>query len=68
MWDQSNRARMVTLRLRPLPTDSTADHMAVVDAIRRHDTAGAREIHQAHRRRGMETLLGVLETYRLNHL
>lgn len=68
VWDQSNRARMVTLRLRPIPTDSTADHMAVVDAIRRHDASGARQMHEAHRLRGMNTLMGILETYRLNHL
>lgn len=68
VWDQAHRARMVTLRLRPKPVDSTADHRAVVEAIRRHDADAARELHRAHRRRGMAMLLGILESYRLTRL
>jgi DNA-binding GntR family transcriptional regulator len=68
VWDQAHRARLVTLRLRPKPVDSTADHRAVVEAIRRHDADGARELHRAHRRRGMATLLSILESYRLTRL
>jgi DNA-binding GntR family transcriptional regulator len=68
VWDQAHRARIATLRLRPKPVDSAADHHAVTDAIRRHDPDRAREIHRAHRLRAMRTLLGVFETYRLNRL
>jgi DNA-binding GntR family transcriptional regulator len=68
VWDQAHRARMVTLRLRPKPADSTADHRNVVEAIRRHDPEAARELHAAHRKRGMATLLGILERYRLTRL
>lgn len=66
--DQSHRARMVTLRLRPKPVRSNADHRAVLDAIRAHDAGTAREVHRQHRLTGMHTLLGILETYRLNRL
>jgi DNA-binding GntR family transcriptional regulator len=68
VWDQAHRARMVTLRLRPKPVDSTSDHMAVVDAIRRHDPTTAREVHRRHREQGMRTLLDILKQYRLTRL
>jgi DNA-binding GntR family transcriptional regulator len=68
VWDQAHRARMATLRLRPKPVDSAADHRAVTDAIRRHNPDMAREMHRAHRLRAMRTLLGVFETYRLQRL
>src|SRR5690606_38331477 len=32
-WDRSHRVRMLTLRLRPRPTHSNQDHLALVDAI-----------------------------------
>jgi DNA-binding GntR family transcriptional regulator len=65
VWDQAHRARMITLRLRPKPVDSAADHRAVAHAIRQHNPELARELHRAHRLRAMNTLMGVLETYRL---
>ena len=68
VWDQSHRARLVTLRLRPKPAQSTSDHMAVTDAIRRHDAEEARELHRRHRLAGMRMLLGLLESYRLKSL
>lgn len=68
VWDQSHRARMVTLRLRPRPERSNADHRAVLEAIRAHDAETARELHRRHRMTGMTTLLTILETYRLNRL
>ena len=37
IMDQSHRARMLTLRLRPKPTASVREHRAIVDAIRRGD-------------------------------
>ena len=35
IMDQSHRARMLTLRLRPKPTASVREHQAIADAIRR---------------------------------
>ena len=65
IWDQAHRARMITLRLRPKPVDSAADHRAVTHAIRQHNPDLARELHRAHRLRALNTLVGVLETHRL---
>lgn len=59
--DQVRRARMFTLRLRPKPTVSNADHAAVVKAIRegRPDVAGS--IHREHRRKSCAMLTRLLE-------
>lgn len=67
-WDRAHRARMFTLRLRPKPTASTAEHLAVVDAIRRGDAVAARELHRQHRERGSRELLAILERYRLSQV
>jgi DNA-binding GntR family transcriptional regulator len=56
-----HRARLLTMRLRPKPVRSTADHRAVLEAIRRGDADGARALHQAHRERGAAEILRVLE-------
>ena len=56
-----HRARLLTIRLRPKPVRSTADHRAVLDAIRRGDAEQARVLHQAHRERGSAEILRVLE-------
>ena len=67
-WDRAHRARMFTLRLRPKPLDSTAEHLAVVDAIRRGDAVAARELHRQHRERGSRELLAILDRYRLSQV
>lgn len=67
-WDRAHRARMFTLRLRPKPVDSTREHLAVVEAIRRGDAMAARELHRAHRERGSRELLAILERYRLSQV
>jgi DNA-binding GntR family transcriptional regulator len=67
-WDRSHRARLFTLRLRPKPVDSTREHMAVVEAIRRGDAEAARELHRKHRDRGGRELLEILDHYRLLHV
>jgi DNA-binding GntR family transcriptional regulator len=36
---QSHRARRLTLHLRPMPTNSTAEHQAIIDALRSGDVA-----------------------------
>jgi DNA-binding GntR family transcriptional regulator len=54
------RARLATIRLRPKPTRSAQEHRAVVEAVRAGDPARARALHQAHRRRAREEILGIL--------
>ncbi len=48
-WDQVQRARLLTLFMRPLPVSSDADHRALVDAIAEGDAERARAIHRQHR-------------------
>ena len=66
--DQVHRARMATLRLRPLPTQSNKDHAAVVRAILKGDAKRAFETHYAHRHRAMETLTRILQEHNLTGL
>ncbi|MDO6840552.1 GntR family transcriptional regulator [Paraglaciecola chathamensis] len=67
-WGQAHRVRYFTLELRNKPTDSTADHIAVVEAIRAGDAKRAGEIHSLHRQKGKQNLLGIIEKYRFDHL
>jgi DNA-binding GntR family transcriptional regulator len=59
--DQSHRVRRMTLRLRPKPEASNNDHRAVVAAIRNGDSATALAIHEAHRRKNGQMLIGLLK-------
>ena len=68
VMDQGHRARMVTLRLRPKPTQSNSDHRELLDAIRRGDSEAARECHYHHRQRSSEMLTDILDKYRLPQL
>jgi DNA-binding GntR family transcriptional regulator len=68
MWDQAHRARMFTLKLRPLPVESTREHRAALEAILAGDAAKACEIYRAHRQRGGEELMNLIERYGLNRL
>jgi DNA-binding GntR family transcriptional regulator len=65
LWDQSHRARITTVRLRPDLKPSNDEHRAVVDAIRRGDWRGARAQHQKHRARTSGEIIRLLEHYRL---
>lgn len=66
--DRVHRARLVTLRLRPLPTSSVADHCALLEAIRHGDPAVAHDLHLEHRRRTAAELLELLRRHRLSVL
>lgn len=68
LWDQAHRARMLTLKLRPTPTNSVAEHAALVDAIASGDPVAARQIHEDHRRRAGTMLVELLERLGLNQL
>lgn len=68
VWDQSHRARMVTLNLRPLPEASTAEHRAILLAIAAGDGDGARELFRMHRRRGGAELIALIESSGLSWL
>ncbi|HEV7264515.1 MAG TPA: GntR family transcriptional regulator [Falsiroseomonas sp.] len=61
VWDQSHRARMLTLNLRPLPAASTNEHRAIMVAIASGDGDGARELFRLHRRRGGAELMSLIE-------
>lgn len=66
--DQAHRARMATLRLRPLPTRSNEDHRAVLAAIRAGDAETAGAVHRRHREAAMEMLTGILRAHALTRL
>lgn len=68
IMDQSHRARMLTLRLRPKPTGSAREHRAVVDAIRRGDPNAARERARRHRAAARDRLLPLLGEFGMKHL
>ena len=68
IMDQSHRARMLTLRLRPKPTASAREHRAIVDAIRRGDARAARERAKGHRVAARDRLLPLLAQLGMKHL
>ena len=68
IMDQSHRARMLTLRLRPKPTVSAREHRAIVDAIRRGDARTARERAKGHRAAARDRLLPLLGQLGMKHL
>lgn len=67
-WDKAHRARMVTMCLRPKPTNSTREHIAIVDAIRNGDAVLAASLFRAHRERGSTELMSILQKAKLNSL
>ena len=66
--DQSHRARMTTLKLRPKPLTSNTEHAQVVEAIRRRDPETAHRLHREHRMRAGQLLIALLEQHGLDHL
>lgn len=67
-WDQAHRARIFTLRLRPKPLRSVEEHAAVVEAIRRGDAEGARELYRRHRERGGREQMEILRRHGMHKL
>lgn len=68
LYDQAHRARIVTLRLREWPTQSTAEHRAILEHLRDGDADATFDAFRAHRLRAAEELLSILENYRLPQL
>lgn len=58
--EQAHRARLLTVRLRPRPTESNDGHEAIIAAIVARRPAGARRALETHRRRGIDTLVPIL--------
>lgn len=61
IMEQAQRARLLTLKLRPTPTASNDDHHAIVQAIAHRDADSAAEHLKHHREHGMATLLPILD-------
>jgi DNA-binding GntR family transcriptional regulator len=59
-WSQAHRARLLTLRLRPRPTQSNREHAALVRAIAKGNVEAAVRIHQDHRERAGRLLTELL--------
>lgn len=68
VWEQSHRARMFTLRLRPKPTDSTREHREVVEAILAGDPVRATRLYRAHREKASGQMVRIIEQYGLTRL
>lgn len=66
--EQSHRARMVTLKLRPKPSVSNDEHGAVVAALRRRDGDTAVKLIRGHRLRAARLLIDLLEHHGLDQL
>lgn len=66
--DQVHRTRIVTLRLRGLPVQSTQEHGRILRCLQRGDAPDARATCRAHRERAARELLGVLEKHRITQL
>jgi len=66
--DQSHRARLFTLHLRPLPTASAAEHRRITDAIGVGNEAEAETAARAHRIRARDALLPLLAQYGMRNL
>ena len=66
--DQSHRARLFTLHLRPLPVASAAEHRRITDAIRQGDAAAAEAAARTHRAQARDALLPLLAQYGMRNL
>ena len=68
IMDQSHRARMMTLRLRPKPTESLKEHQGIVAAISAGEAERACALAQAHRQRARDELLPLLDQIGMKRL
>ena len=68
IMDQSHRARMLSLKLRPIPTKSVEEHRQIIDAIRKGLKVQAHNQARAHRVYARDMLLPLLERFGVKHL
>ena len=68
VFGQIHRARMVTLRMRPLSRQSNKDHRALIEAALAGDAETAYRVHYEHRRQAMEQLTDILKRHNLSQL
>jgi len=66
--DQVQRARLMTLYMRPAPHASNADHKALVDAIAAGEAERARAIHREHRMKAKTMLIKLIAQHGLTAL
>jgi DNA-binding GntR family transcriptional regulator len=66
--DQAHRARMVTLRLRPTPEGSAADHRLIVAAVRNGDGEAAHRCARAHRVKARDRIVPLIVSIGMKHL
>lgn len=59
-WDKTNRARMLTLRLRTPPLQSTQEHREMIKALKKGDADKAIALNTAHRQRAAKELTDLL--------
>jgi DNA-binding GntR family transcriptional regulator len=68
IMDQSHRARMLTLKWRPIPTKSVEEHQQIVDAIRKGLKVQAHSKARDHRAHARDLLLPLLERFGVKQL
>ncbi|WP_244530020.1 GntR family transcriptional regulator [Rhizobium sp. NFR07] len=66
--DQLHRARMFTLRLRPLPVASSQEHQAIIEAIEEGDATAASRAARLHRQHAHDALVPLIAKFDLRNL
>jgi DNA-binding GntR family transcriptional regulator len=66
--DQSHRSRTFTLQLRPNPVSSTAEHRAIIEAIRAGDGHAANQAARLHRQHARDQILPLIARLNLRNL
>ena len=61
--DQTHRARLITLRLRPKPVASSKEHLAVVEALKNGEIERAKTINRKQWERSRKQLTEILERF-----
>jgi DNA-binding GntR family transcriptional regulator len=68
LFDQTHRARLFTLMLRPKPEESTLEHRQILDAVLAGDVQAAGKIYREHRERSQKTILSIIEKHNFRGL
>ena len=66
--DDSYRARLLTLHLRPPPRGFGTEHRQIIEAIRTGDAAAAEAAAKLHRVRARDGLMPLLAQYGMRNL